>query len=218
MYAGCFVLRIICITLRDKTIIMKNLLLLLVLSSSLTVSRAQVKYGGKIGLNLSDFTGDEADEAKSKVGFNFGGFAEIPVADAFAVKPELVFSKQGAKTEITSVDSKFKLSYINIPVLVKYNTSSGFFVETGPQVGFLVSAKVKADNVLVDVKDQFKTTDFSWAFGLGYDIIEYDFGVNLRYNLGLVNIADGGNSDLKNSVFQLGVYKTFGTPGAANPK
>jgi hypothetical protein len=87
-----------------------------------------------------------------------------------------------------------------------------------PQLGFLVSAKAKANDVLIDVDNQFTSTDFSWAFGLGYELAEFALGVNFRYNLGLVNIADGGNSDLKNSVFQLGVYKTFRSNWCSEPK
>ena len=195
---------------------MKNLLVLLAFAFSISVSQAQAKFGGKVGFNFSDLAGD--DDAQSKTGYNIGGFSEIPFAPMFVVRPELVFSSQGARTEVNAVDYKFKLNYFNIPVLVKYNTSSGFLAETGPQLGFLVSAKAKANDVLIDVDNQFTSTDFSWAFGLGYELAEFALGVNFRYNLGLVNIADGGNSDLKNSVFQLGVYKTFGPTGAANPK
>src|SRR5687768_6232748 len=143
---------------------MKNLVLLLVFASALTVSQAQVKFGGKAGLNLSNFSGDDADDAKSKIGFNIGGFAEIPVASTFAVKPELVFSTQGAKSDDNTFgDFKLNLSYLNIPILGKYNTASGFFAETGPQIGFLLAAKAKADDESEDVKDFYKSTDFAWA-------------------------------------------------------
>lgn len=199
---------------------MKNLVLLLVFASTLTVSQAQVKFGGKAGLNLANFSGDDADDSKSKIGFNIGAFAEIPVASSFAVKPELVFSTQGAKSDETtfSDDVKLNLNYLNVPILGKYNSTSGFFAETGPQIGFLLSAKAKAGDEDADVKDAFKSTDFSWAFGLGYEMLESGFGVNLRYNLGLGNIAEDDDGSLKNSVFQLGIFKTFGTGAAVRRK
>ena len=199
---------------------MKNLVLLFVFASALTVSQAQVKFGGKAGLNLSNFSGDDADDSKSKIGFNIGGFAEIPVASSFAVKPELVFSTQGAKSDETtfSDDIKLNLNYLNVPILGKYNSTSGFFAETGPQIGFLLSAKAKAGDEDADVKDAFKSTDFSWAFGLGYEMLESGFGVNLRYNLGLGNIAEDDDGSLKNSVFQLGVFKTFGSGATVRRK
>ena len=200
---------------------MKKVLLFFVFATSLIVSQAQVKFGGKAGLNLSTFSGDDADDIKSKIGFNIGAFAEIPVATSFAVKPELVFSTQGAKSDDnTAGDIKLAFNYLNIPLLGKYNTSSGFFAETGPQIGFLLSAKAKSDDVDVDVKDQFKGTDFAWAFGIGYEMAESGFGVNLRYNLGLSNLPDDDDDDasFKNSVFQLGVFKTIGAGGSAHRK
>lgn len=192
---------------------MKKAILLFVLATSLVASQAQVKFGGKLGLNLAGLSGDDADDSKSKIGFNIGALAEIPVAQSFAFKPELVFSTQGAKSDDND-DSKLNLSYLNVPLLGKYNTTSGFFAETGPQIGFLLGAKAKDDQNDADVKEFYKSTDFAWAFGIGYEMAESGFGVNLRYNLGLSNIPDFDDVSQKNSVFQLGVFKTFG-PGAA---
>ena len=195
---------------------MKKVLLLFVFASSLIVSQAQVKFGGKAGLNLSTFSGDDADGAKSKIGFNIGALVEIPVASSFAVKPEVVFSTQGAKDE-EGGDTKLNMNYLNVPVLGKYTSTSGFFAETGPQIGFLMSAKAKSDEVDIDVKDGFKSTDFSWAFGIGYEMLESGFGVNLRYNLGLSNLPDE-DAKFKNSVFQLGIFKTFGSSATTRRK
>lgn len=196
---------------------MKKVILLFVLASSVVVSQAQVKFGGKAGLNLSTFSGDDADGAKSKIGFNIGALVDIPVSSNFSVKPELVFSTQGAKDEDDS-DSKLNMNYLNVPVLAKYTSASGFFGETGPQLGFLMSAKSKFGGEDVDVKDGFKSTDFSWAFGIGYQMAESGFGVNLRYNLGLSNLPDEGEGSFKNSVFQLGIFKTFGGGATAHRK
>lgn len=198
--------------------IMKKVILLFLFASSIVIStQAQLKIGAKAGLNLANIVGDDApDEAKTKLGFNIGGFVEVPVAENFTVKPELVFSLQGAKSDDND-DSKLNLNYLNIPVLGKYTTSSGFYGETGPQLGFLVGAKAKSDDGDVDVKDFYKGIDFAWAFGVGYEFAESGFGVNLRYNLGLSNIVDDGDADVsqKNSVFQIGVTKTIPTGGAA---
>ena len=191
--------------------------MLFVFATFFTASQAQVKFGVKAGLNLATLAGDDADDANSKIGVNVGGFAEIPVAETFAVKPELVFSTQGAKAETAGQDFKLNLSYINIPILGKYNTSSGFFAETGPQIGFLVAAKAKGGGESVDVKDAYKSTDFAWAFGLGYEMAESGFGINLRYNLGLSTIDDD-DAKIKNSVFQLGVFKTLGGGTAVKRK
>lgn len=187
---------------------MKKVLLSFFLAASFYGASAQVQFGVKAGANLSSLSGDDAEGLKAKIGFNAGAFAEIPVTEKFSVKPEAVFSLQGAKAEDVD-DAKLNLSYINIPVLAKFNIAEGFFAETGPQIGFLMSAKQKFDGESEDVKDGFKSTDFSWAFGAGYEFAP-NFGANLRYNLGLSKLDEEGEAKIKNSVFQLGIFYKFG--------
>lgn len=190
---------------------MKKVFLSFVLAASFLGASAQVQFGVKAGANIANLTGDDADGSKSKFGLNAGAFVEIPVAEKFSVKPELVYSLQGAKGEDDS-DEKLNLSYINIPVLAKYNIAEGFFAETGPQIGFLVSAKAKDGDDDTDVKDAFKSTDFSWALGLGYEL-PAGFGINARYNFGLSKITEI-ESETKNGVFQVGVFYKFGSASA----
>ena len=103
-------------------------------------------------------------------------------------------------------------SYLNIPVLAKYQHSSGLYGETGPQLGFLLAANVKSGGTSQDVKSSYKSTDFSWAFGVGYKIPLIGAGIDARYNLGLSNIAaeQVNGYSVKNSVFQIGVFYLFG--------
>lgn len=175
---------------------------------------AQVQFGAKAGANFATLTGDDVEDAKTKVGLNLGLFARLPLTESIKLQPELVYSMQGAKDD-TEGDASLNFNYINVPVMFQYHTTSGFFVETGPQVGFLTSAKFKFEDEDVDIKDEFKGVDFSWGFGLGYQL-PAGFGVNARYNLGLSNIAEdfeGETPNIKNSVIQVGVFYTFGSGG-----
>ncbi len=189
---------------------MKKIIALFICAASFGVASAQVSFGGKAGLNLSTFGGEDNDGAKMKPGFHVGAFANVPVSGSFSIQPEVVFSKQGAKFEEDGMDYKSNLSYINVPVLAKYTTASGFYALTGPQIGFLMAAKAKADGESEDMKDFFKKTDFSWALGVGYNFGN-NIGVVARYNLGLSNIWDGEEGKLKNSVIQVGLTYSFGS-------
>jgi hypothetical protein len=188
---------------------MKKVFLSFFLAASFLGASAQVQFGVKAGANIANLVGDDADGAKSKFGFNAGAFVEIPAGEKFSVKPELVYSLQGAKADDDGDDSKLNLSYLNIPVLAKYNITEGFFAETGPQFGFLMSAKAKEGDDDADVKDFYKGFDFSWGLGLGYELPE-GFGFNARYNLGLSKIDEEGEAKVKNGVFQVGVFYKFG--------
>jgi hypothetical protein len=97
-------------------------------------------------------------------------------------------------------------------VLAKWQHSSGFYGETGPQLGFLLAANVSAGGSSQDVRSSYKSTDFSWAFGVGYKLPLISAGIDARYNVGLSNIAaqEVSGYPVRNSVFQLGVFYVFG--------
>jgi hypothetical protein len=194
---------------------MKKLYLLLLTVFSLAAANAQVQFGVKAGANFSNLSvsGDNGSEAdtKTKVGFHGGAFVSVPVFSEFTLQPELVFSSQGAKSDMSGNDFTLNSNYLNIPVLLKYNNESGFFAEIGPQLGFLMSAKVKSGGVSADVKSAYQSTDVSGVLGIGYLIKSVNVGIDARYNLGFTNIAkDSGDEKLKNSVFQVGLFYVFG--------
>jgi hypothetical protein len=181
-----------------------------------TTANAQIQFGLKAGANIAKFTGDDASGFNSQVGFLGGAFVSIPLAGRLSFQPEAVYSGQGAKGTESGSDFNVHCNYINIPLLLKYTSSVGLYGETGPQIGFLTTAKVKSGGVSVDDKSDFKSTDFSWAFGIGY-LSTANIGIDARYNLGLSNIeaSNGGSTtgSLKNAVFQIGLFYVFGDSG-----
>jgi hypothetical protein len=180
--------------------------------SCLTTS-AQIQFGVKAGANVSTLTGSDVTGAKTKTGFQGGVLVDVPLAGSFCLQPEVNYSMQGAKGSVSGEDFTLSQNYLNVPVLFKYKHESGFFAETGPQIGFLMSAKASAGGNSADVKSSYKSTDFSWAFGLGYLVKSINAGIDARYNLGLTNNeASGGSSSgtVKSSVFQVGIYYLFG--------
>jgi len=98
-----------------------------------------------------------------------------------------------------------RLLYLNMPMLAQYMTGSGFRLETGPQLGFLLAAKNKNGNNETNFKDDFKPLDFSWAFGAGYVFPGTGFGLDARYNVGISNIHDAPGT-LRNNVFSVGAF------------
>ena len=155
----------------------------------------EVKYGAKAGLNLSNFAGD-AEGTSTKVGFQVGGFAEIKISDKFAIQPELLFTNLGAKEDEGKVTVTANLNYIAVPVMAKYFVAEKFSIEAGPQIGFLMSAKAKADGESIDIKEGFNSTDFGLNFGLGYNFTE-NIGAGVRYTSGLSGIVKDAPSAYK---------------------
>lgn len=225
------------------------ILFLLVYSLALT-GRAQVQIGIKGGLNISEMltSGNPTTLVEGNAQnmryfpfttFHGGVFFSIPLSKKWVFQPELVYSSQGAtdkpeKNYLVTATEDYRFGYLNLPLLIKYKLPVGFFVETGPQAGFLLRAKINetmvadANTTQYNIKDQLKSIDLSWALGAGY-CSPFNVGFDIRYNLGLSNInqatAEGlanapiPNGTIKNSVVQIGVFyifgkRTFNPPGA----
>jgi hypothetical protein len=183
--------------------------------STVYISAAQdTHFGLKAGINSASLKIGEGTDYDSKTGLHIGGLAHIHINKHFAVQPELVFSMQGGKL---NDNNKLKLNYLNLPVLLQYMFDQGFRLQTGPQVGFMVSAEQKIGDVEIDVSDNFSTIDFSWVFGAGY-LFDSGFGLDIRYNLGINDISDANNSEVRNRVFQAGVFYQFMHKKAAKHK
>ena len=201
----------------------KIILALVVLTTTFYVSDAQIRFGLKAGASFYNFGGDDAEDLDldSKISFNAGGMVNIPISENFSFNPEVIFNGEGAKMEEGDDRVNYNLGYINVPLLLQFNSTSGFYAEFGPQVGFLMSAKydfkiggVEGDE---DIKESFKGTNFSVALGAGYRMSN-GFGIGARYNLGLSNIADEDDADLKTRGFQVGVSFLFGGSGGEAKK
>ena len=197
-----------------KITLNKKLVLLLLVSCSLLTANAQIQFGVKGGVNFSNVSvsGDNSGSSYgTQTGIHVGALVSIPAFSSFTVQPEIVYSTQGSKITNSGQSGNYDFGYINVPVLLKYNTSVGFYAETGPQLSFLMSAKASGGGTSVDIKSETSSTDFGWAFGIGY-LLPVNLGIDARYNLGLSNLAkdSGGSGSIKNGVIQIGVFYLFG--------
>ncbi len=192
---------------------MKKLILVAVSALVTFVASAQIRIGIKGGVNIANITysGSESQPPfQSITGYNGGAFLEIPLFSKWNLQPEVVYSAQGTAFNSQNMNEKVNYNYLNIPVLFKYHHASGFFAETGPQFGYLISAKDVSGDLSGDIKSSTQSSDFSWVFGLGFKVPVINIGVDGRYNLGLTNInKDVSDGTIRNSVFQFGLFYIF---------
>jgi len=187
---------------------MKKLLLGFTAICLAQIGMAQkTSFGIKAGVNIANLKGEDKN-TDTKVGLHAGGLAHIHLSRRWAMQPELLYSSQGGKVDILNSTQKVNLDYINIPVLFQFMFDNGFRLQAGPQVGFLVNAKSKVGSSTTDIKDNYKTVDFSLPIGLGY-LTSSGIGIDGRWVPGLSNISEG-SSDVKNNVFQIGLFYQFG--------
>lgn len=189
---------------------MKKLIVAACLLMSATSFAQTFQLGIKGGVNISNFTGGNFEnlDKKSLVGFHAGGFLSFFFGDNLALQPEVLFSSQGAKLEDAGDKQNLKVSYINVPVLLKYRFNGGFYLEAGPQIGFKVSEDIDD----MPVEDFAKSTDLSVAGGLGFHSSS-GLGIGARYTAGLSKVGDFNAGDIdpdfKNGVIQVSLFYTF---------
>jgi len=172
------------------------------------------EMGIKGGLDLANLT-DDASGVKSKLGFGIGALIRFNQSPQFSIQPEVLLIQKGAKEKEDDSDGEsINFTYIEIPVLFKYQPPSessykpAFFA--GPAFGLLLSAKIGDD----DFKDQMKGTEFGLVFGAGVDIKTKKRGyisIDGRYTFGLSDILDSeyDDSSVKNGVFYIGLSYIF---------
>ena len=118
-----------------KLVLLTFVLVLLALSAFAQdeVVKGITAKGIKAGLSMSTLTGD-VEGVKAKAGFAAGAFLTYNFSPALAVQPEVMYCMKGAKAEVG--DTKLKIDYLVVPVLLKYN------IPTQGKVLTLVSASV----------------------------------------------------------------------------
>lgn len=197
---------------------MKKHIFLLSLFSLFTVFAHAQYIGVKAGLNLSNLNIDGVDNDHMRFGVHGGAYLNLPIGEAFAIQPEVLFSTKGstAKYNIDALDiqgkNTFKLNYLDIPIMGVINVGEAAEIQFGPYIGFLMSSSASTEGTFGDAttdldKDNFKKLDYGVAGGL---VINFDFlQVGARYSYGLQKIGDSAAADVfsldeaTNSYFQL---------------
>ncbi|MEJ2719879.1 MAG: porin family protein, partial [bacterium] len=156
----------------------------------------RVGGGFKAGMNIATLSGDEADAAdvESVTGLIAGGYLRIELSDHFALQPELLFSRNGAKGDTLGLEGTVTLDYIEVPVLLRYSLGhAGRFTQrlfAGPSIRGRLSAEAEADNGYVRSLDTLvRPFDFGVVFGADFGILlgRPEFTLEVRYLLGLTN-------------------------------
>ena len=167
-------------------------------SFSIFANAQNIRFGIDPGIALSKalykpFSGDRRVWA----GFDGGALVEIG-AKRIKFQGEVNYSMNGVELNTGTLEWTIKNSYINVPLLAKMKFG-GVNLLTGPQMDFLLTSKTDTSGTggSVDIKDQFKKSGFEWVFGGEIKITKNIF-LGIRYTLGLTNISERLNFEMKN--------------------
>ncbi|ANI88350.1 hypothetical protein A9P82_02955 [Arachidicoccus ginsenosidimutans] len=208
---------------------MKKIYLFLGLLTITTIAFSQtsrkITYGIHAGVNLAKMTDKDqgiSTTTSSKAGFIGGVDVEFHISPAFSIQPELNFSQMGGKigydTLSTTLDEKFTLDYLSLPILAKYTIpNSGFSIYAGPQVSYLLHSSVSVSSEQgegsqsASASSLYQKGDFSGIAGVEY-YLPQGFGISARYQFGFINTwktVEDASETVKNHGFTFTVGYRF---------
>jgi hypothetical protein len=141
-------------------------------SSDRDMSPARARAGIKGGMNVSNFTsGEQISDKNARFGFHAGVYGQLFVNEGFAIQPELLYSTKGNKVtttyDVIDQETKFNLSYIDMPVLAVFKLGNAVEIHAGPYWSYLLGANIDTDGDLGDDFVQLDRKNFdNWDYGL----------------------------------------------------
>lgn len=173
---------------------MKGRLTIAVLLLSLSLAKAQsFHYGVKADFNFTSVRGTGMD-TQFGTGVEGGLFGDWNFSKNWSLQPELLLTQSNTKRSDDFMtyyvnsgkqngNDAIKLTYLSVPVLVKYDINKWVSVLAGPQYNFMVFDN---EDLLIDDKDAFKKGEISGNVGAQLNLSNVSiFG---RYNFGLSDI------------------------------
>lgn len=160
--------------------------------------RTNVDLGLKLGANFTQINGkywENGYKANYLVGAFFavnGGRAGLQIEGLFSQNTyktgdgfKSLYQEAINPNNYKDSNGTFKVSYINIPVLLNIKLAPSFMLQVGPQFNGIVSIEDK-DKFLKDAESVFKS-DFAGVIGLWLNLPAH-FNVGARYVMGLSEV------------------------------
>lgn len=193
---------------------MKKLFTLIVLVAATyfaVPANAQLKFGIKGGLNITDMSlSNDVFETSNRTGFFIGPTIKftLPIVglgiDASALYDQREGEVNVEADDNTLVSTRLKQKSINIPINLRYDIGLGslaaVYLAAGPQFGFNVGDKNQS--LYKDVAEwRLNTSNFSVNVGAGVMLLGH-LQVGANYNIvcgktGVITVLDGAESVLR---------------------
>ncbi|MDV7186607.1 porin family protein [Lutibacter sp. TH_r2] len=194
---------------------MRNLIIIMAFIASFTINaqrnqneKNDSSFGLKGGYNLASVRNSDGNETDQRQGFHIGFFGESNINNLLAIQIELTYSQQGYVIENSSFKLTQKLDYLNVPFMLKLYPTKTFYLEAGPQIGYLISHKENVETFIGSSDSNFDPHSVDWGanVGLGFKS-ETGIIFGARYHYGLGKMYEDTNEF--NNVLQLSLGFVF---------
>ena len=191
----------------------RKLLTTLLIVAASSASFAQVSFGPKLGLGISNMKDTKTSNGTGNtytaiITPQIGAVLNVQFGDYVALRPELLYIQRGSQSAGFGAVVTTRVSYIELPINVAGGLDLGpgrLEAFVGPSFGFVVGGKIKSDGGFYGTQTYsvkgakiptsgangntayVNPLNVSLNFGVDY---KFDFGllVQVGYNLGLSNM------------------------------
>ena len=183
---------------------------LLLIAFLIFAATAQAQLGLRAGLGSSNFSnGDVQRGFTSLIRPHLGAYYGLKATEKLTVEPGMFFSGKGISTtsNVTNKEFKESLSYLDIPVLVRYAVNEDFNVFAGPQAGFLIARTYTEGSVKITDTAPVGGYEIGGVFGVGYQLTS-EINLQASYDFGIVPFKYF-QADVNNTVYKLSIGYTI---------
>lgn len=200
------------------------LAILVIFGAAASASAIEVSgLGIKAGVNFAKLTGPDVDANwTTRTALVVGAFLTLKFNDVLGIQPEILYSQKGPKWDAPLNGVAFvgtvNLSYLDIPILVKFYIPTGAnsrvhpHVFAGPYFAFKMDAKLNytwggvSDERTLDT---IKSTDLGYVAGAGIDFTVGKGKITLDVRYGASFSAIATDSSEKNQTISAMIGYSF---------
>lgn len=178
--------------------------------------------GPKVGLGFSRISNADKSfgggDVKFRTGMELGIVGKFGITDRLSIQPEITFMQRGVQTDNNGFESKFKVSYLNIPVLAKYSLKALGFAKIHALGGVYSSVRTGGEVEFKDPGGTFtqklddsgwRRMDYGFAIGAGAELPRKNgtWVFDVRYDYSIVDVHKSDNT--YNSNKTIGISVTY---------
>lgn len=176
-------------------------------------SQAQIKFGLKGGLNITDMSmSKDVLDASNRTGFFIGPSVKftLPVV-GLGIDAAALYDQREAKLKVDAenttgtglTSNKIKQQSINIPINLRYSIGlgdlAGIYFAAGPQFGFNVGDK-NFDGTK-ETSYRMESTNFSVNLGAGVSLIKH-LEIGFNYNIACGKTGEASVKNVLNNTWE----------------
>ena len=185
-------------------------------------AEAQIEgIGVLVGPAFSSFRGNGSEAFNGRTGFAAGGFVDLGLNGPIGLRPEFFYVQKGA-TRNTTPSTTYKIEYFEFPVLftvdVPIDGILGVQLYAGGQVSILSKCRADTQGGATDIPcavaaPPLPVNSTDWGLIFGAELAIKMFLIDVRYDMGISQIVDDPNINLKNQAIMVLGGVLFRFPG-----